>query len=243
MEIKEPVIKQVPVVEINDVEVLPPPIIPAAPLTQGLPFGFVPVIDMPCAETRERVASGKDLFNTDPKGVMVLCDAASPSFNPPDWNPNTAGFIVEPALPKPEQKQEEIAAKHLVVKAPRIQLPPPCPPSDAIAIGNLNASKTKRIKGYELRDGECVTLYTELRPIPEIVADQLPDIPVVLTTAGIALTATGTAVFAKPLGDYLLKAIKPTIKKVVKKVSTLLGKKQMVLSTSEKRKAQRASRK
>ena len=243
MEIKEPVIKQVQTLEIKEIEVLPPPVILGAPITQGLPFGFVPVIDMPCAETRERIASSTDLFNTDKKNNVILCDHAAPSFNPPDYYPE--GFVVQPPLPQPPTEPKELTAKDLTPKAPalRIDLPPPCPPGDALAIGNLNASKTKRIKGYELREGECITLYTELRPIPEIVGDQLPDIPVVLTTAGIALTATGTAVFAKPLGDFLLKAIKPTIKKVVKKASAFLGKKPKRLSTFEKRKAQRASRK
>jgi hypothetical protein len=243
MEIKEPVIKQVQALEIKEIEALPPPVILGAPITQGLPFGFIPVIDMPCAETRERIASSTDLFNTDRKNNVILCDHASPSFNPPDYYPQ--GFVVQPPLPQLPSEPKELTAKDLTPKVPtpKIVLPPPCPPGDALAIGNLNASKTKRVKGYELQDGKCVTLYTELRPIPEIVGDQLPDIPVVLTTAGIALTATGTAVFAKPLGDLLLKAVKPTIKKVVKKASALLGKKKKVLSTFERRKAQKAARK
>ena len=53
----------------------------------------------------------------------------------------------------------------------------------------------------------------------------LPDAGVVMTTGGIAVVATSSAIFAKPLADIVLKAIKPAIKTAMKKVQKILGKK------------------
>jgi hypothetical protein len=65
----------------------------------------------------------------------------------------------------------------------------------------------------------------------------------VATTATIAAVATTAAIFAKPLGDFLLKAVKPTVKKVIKKIKEKLGKKVAVESVLQRRKSQRALRK
>ena len=56
----------------------------------------------------------------------------------------------------------------------------------------------------------------------------------VTTTASIAVVATSSALLAKPLADLLLKVVKPAVKKVLKKVATLRGKKIPVQSRSEK---------
>ena len=56
----------------------------------------------------------------------------------------------------------------------------------------------------------------------------------VTTTASIAVVATSSALLAKPLADLVLKAVKPTVKKVMKKIASLRGKKLPVLSRSEK---------
>jgi len=60
-----------------------------------------------------------------------------------------------------------------------------------------------------------------------------------MTTGGIAVVATGSALLAKPLADILLKVIKPTVKKVMKKIATIRGKKIPVLSVEERREEQR----
>ena len=55
-----------------------------------------------------------------------------------------------------------------------------------------------------------------------------------MTTGSIALVATSSALLAKPFADILLKVVKPTVKKVVKKVAAIRGKKPKVLSLSER---------
>ena len=61
----------------------------------------------------------------------------------------------------------------------------------------------------------------------------------VTTTASIAVVATSSALLAKPLADLLLKAVKPAVKKVVKKIASLRGKTPPVLSAGERRAEQR----
>ena len=56
---------------------------------------------------------------------------------------------------------------------------------------------------------------------------------------GIAVVATTSALLAKPLADILLKAVKPTVKKVVKKIATIRKKPIPVKSSGERRAEQR----
>ena len=48
------------------------------------------------------------------------------------------------------------------------------------------------------------------------------------------MVATTSALLAKPLADLLLRVVKPAVKKVLKKVATLRGKKIPPQSVSEK---------
>ena len=78
-------------------------------------------------------------------------------------------------------------------------------------------------------------------PEPEIpwVEKYLPAPEAATTTAAIAVVATTSALLAKPLADLLLKVIKPTIKKVIKKVSQIRGKQVKIESVRERRDQQR----
>ena len=60
-----------------------------------------------------------------------------------------------------------------------------------------------------------------------------------MQVGGIAVIATSSALLAKPLADILLKAVKPAVKKVMKKIATLRGKKPPILSSGERRAEQR----
>ena len=74
---------------------------------------------------------------------------------------------------------------------------------------------------------------------PTFVEKYLPPLELVTTTATIAAVATSTAIFAKPVADLLLKVVKPTVKKVIKKIATLRGKKVVVESVKDRRDQQR----
>tara|TARA_A100001201_G_scaffold85550_1_gene75573 strand:+ start:417 stop:1091 length:675 start_codon:yes stop_codon:yes gene_type:complete len=81
----------------------------------------------------------------------------------------------------------------------------------------------------------------EPEPEPEIpwVEKYLPAPEAATTTAAIAVVATTSALLAKPLADLLLRVIKPTVKKVIKKISQIGGKKVKIESLRERRGQQR----
>ena len=107
---------------------------------------------------------------------------------------------------------------------------------------NLNKTQTAVIIGYEVVDGRCEPQLKAL-DVPAIIGNYLPAPGLVTSTAVVATVATTSAIIAKPLGDYLLKAVKPVVKKTVKKVKEKLGKKVPLESVLERRKYQRSLRK
>lgn len=230
---------------------MPPQSIPREPPIT-LQLGF-PVADIPgCVETRNSQPGNQEAYSNDPRGNVTICDGTMPSFRPLGFTPNTAGLqeAKQPTLNLGAKKTAE--RQHQPNKAP---LPPsalldtstvatelPCPPPDAIPLGAKNKSQTAVIIGYEQIDGKCEAIYEPLG-IPTIIGNYLPGAPVVITTAAIAAVATTAAIAAKPLGDFLLKAIKPTVKKTIKKIKERMGKQVHVESVRERRQNQRSLRK
>ena len=85
---------------------------------------------------------------------------------------------------------------------------------------------------------QCVQI-TEKVPLPEQIIAGLPSPGSVVMTGGIAVIATTSALMAKPLADILLKVIKPTVKKVMKKIAKIRGKVDPILSVAELQELQR----
>ena len=79
----------------------------------------------------------------------------------------------------------------------------------------------------------------EVKTLPQRIVEAIPTIPQAVNTAGTSAIAVSAAL-ATPL---LLKAIRPTIKKLAKKLQQAIGKKIKVESVSERRKFQRSLRK
>lgn len=202
-----------------------------------------PVVEVPgCVRAHRESSKSKILRDDDPRGVQILCDGNMPFFDPLIYSPEELVFTTPAEVPKvnPGEPEKPEPAKPEI---PAAAAPPvlPCPLPGSLPIGSKNKSQTAIILGYEIKDGKCVAIEERL-PVVEIINNQLPEVPVVVTTATIALVATTAAVLAKPLGDYLLKLIKPTIKKVVKKIAAIRGKTK-ILSTAQKRAEQRSLRK
>ena len=151
-----------------------------------------------------------------------------------------------PAEEKPaELKQPAVAtpsAAQFAADTPSVDPELPCPPPDAIPIGAQNKTQTAVIIGYEMVDGRCEP---QLKPldVPAIIGNYLPAPGLVTSTAVVATVATTSAIIAKPLGDFALKAVKPIVKKTVKKIKEKLGKKVPLESVLERRKYQRSLRK
>ncbi len=251
-EIPEIGIGAVQVPEIPTWRSIPPQSIPVEPpvtLQLGLP-----IIDMPgCVETRNTQPGNEKAYNTDPKGNIVICDGTMPSYRPLDFTPGTLTYgsakpptqIEQPPKKSAGKRSQPRGSSSLSSGEPDVSNLPielPCPPPDAIPIGAKNKSQTAIITGYQRINGICETQYEKL-DVPTIVGNYLPGAPIVMTTAAIAATATTSAIVAKPLGDLVLKVVKPLVKKTIKKIKAKLGKKIVPESVAERRKFQRALRK
>jgi hypothetical protein len=229
---------------------VPPQSIPQEPPIT-LMLGF-PVADMPgCVETRNTQPGNPDAY-TDKRGNFTVCDGTMPSFPAAlDFTPGTLtyGSAKPPAIdPKEKPAASQQPAKPPSPMAsnptgiPNVDTELPCPPPDAIPIGAKNKQQTAVIIGYERIDGECKAQLDPL-DIPTIVGLWAPSAPAAFTTAGVAAIGVTSAILAKPLGDILLKVVKPIVKKTIKKIKEKLGKKVVVESAWQRRKFQRSLKK
>ena len=250
-EIPEIGVQSVSVPEIPAWRSMPPQSIPNAPPIT-LQLGF-PVADIPgCVETRNAQPGNQSAYTDDPRGNVVVCDGTMPAYKPLDFTPGTLTYTrakpptIDPDIKKPaDQSSQPDRVSPVPGAAPdlsNVAIDLPCPPPDAIPLGAKNKSQTAVIIGYERINGKCEAIYEPLG-VATIIGNYLPGAPVVATTATIAAVATTAAIFAKPLGDILLKAVKPIVKKTIKKIKEKLGKKTKAESVWQRRKFQRSLRK
>ena len=215
----------------------PPQAIPVyPPVTQQI---GVPIIDIPgCVEAHERDdGKNENLKTDDPKGVKTYCDGQMPSFNPIDYNKDKLKYEYEPNVPpvKPPEKPETETPK-AETKQPKI---PECPTETQKLkepVGHVKGDK--KVTEYRLVGKECIQV-TEKLTIPDQIVGNIPSAGAVTATASIAVVATTSALLAKPLADLILKAVKPAVKKLMKKIATLRGKKTPIESVMFRRQEQR----
>ena len=152
-----------------------------------------------------------------PQAPPVTLDIGVPIIELPHFNPMEMEPEVEPQPVKPAKaKPAELpAAKPAPVKLPKKEPPAATAPA---------AEEQPP---------------AEPKPLTERIIEAIPTIPQAVNTAGTSAIAVSAAL-ATPL---LLKAIRPTIKKLAKKLQQAIGKKVKVESVSERRKFQRSLRK
>ena len=200
----------------------------------------VPIVDIPgCVEAHE-VDENNMLEGDDPKGVKTFCDGQVPSFNPIDYNKDKLQFTGEAQVPPvrapeaPEVKSPEVPKKTNTaeVKCPTEaqELKEP--------IGTLVEGGTKKIVEYRLVGKECIPVKEDIK-IPDQIVQAIPTAGSITTTGSIAVIATTSALLAKPLADLVLKAVKPTVKKVIKKIAAIRGKSVPVQSLRDRQAEQR----
>ena len=136
-----------------------------------------------------------------------------PHFNPMDMEPEVKQQPVKPARPRPADPPP-------AATPPPVKLPKKEPPSAAAP--ETPARPT-----------------VEPKPLTQRIVEAIPTIPQAVNTAGTSAIAVSAAL-ATPI---LLKAIRPMIKKLAKKLQQALGKKVKVESVYERRKFQRSLRK
>ena len=249
--VRTPKVSNVQIAELADRSWLdnPPQAVPkVVPVTIN---AGTPIVDMPgCVkvhkENVKQQSKNKMLVDDDPKGNTVLCDAGAPFYEPADYDYKDLSW--ETIYTETDQEAGGIDTGG-DVPAPDIDPPPPpktppqtaeeieCPPANARRIGDLNQAGTEKVTGYKLSPDKltCITEWEEL----SFTEQYLPSVPIVSTTATIAVVATSSALLAKPLADLLLKVIKPVVKKVLAKVDKIRGKKEKRLSVRERLLAQR----
>jgi hypothetical protein len=204
----------------------------------------VPIVDVPgCVEAHETNSKSNTIAGDDPKGLVTYCDGNLPSFNPITFEPNQ---LVPTPVPKVDTRQKEDKPD----PPGQVNLPNPTPPATAKVdcptpgqqakepVGTFVEGFRKKVTEYKLIGNECVQI-TEAVPLPQQIIAGLPAAGTVVTTSSIAVVATASALMAKPLADILLKVVKPTVKKVMKKIAKIRGKTVPVLSTAERRNEQR----
>ena len=200
----------------------------------------VPIVDIPgCVEAHE-VDENNMLEGDDPKGVKTFCDGQVPSFNPIDYNKDKLKFTgktqVPPVRPPeaPEVKPPEVPKK---TNTEEVECPTEAQELKE-PIGTLVEDGTKKIVEYRLVGKECIPVKEDIR-IPDQIVQAIPTAGSITTTASIAVVATTSALLAKPLADLVLKAVKPTVKKVIKKIAAIRGKSVPVQSLRDRQAEQR----
>jgi len=210
----------------------------AAPVTVNI---GVPIVDMPgCVEAHEANNGSKTLLADDPRGKVTFCDGTVPSYDPIEFQPNQ---ILPTQKPKVDTKQPETptAPELPIPKTPPATAKVDCPTAAQAAkepVGTYIEGFRKKVTDYQLIGNQCIQI-TEQVPLPEQIVAGLPSAGSVMTTGGIAVVATASALAAKPLADILLKVVKPTVKKVMKKIAKIRGKTPEVLSVRDRRDLQR----
>jgi hypothetical protein len=236
MEIKPIKIRGNEIPEVNIFDNSIPQVFTGYPIPVTVDIGM-PVVDIPgCVETRET----DDLREVDPRGNMTFCDGQVPSYNPPNFEPNQMLPTQRPKVDTKQPKPPE-APDLPIPKTPPATAKVDCPTPAQQAkepVGTYIEGFRKKVTDYQLVGNQCIQI-TEKVPIPEQIIAGLPSPGAVVTTGGIAVVATASALMAKPLADVLLKVIKPTVKKVMKKIATIRGKSVPVLSVAERQDLQR----
>ena len=182
-----------------------------------------PIINIPgCVESYGDETKSKTLMEDDPDGVKVYCDADTPSFTPMD-------FVADDL----EMVQEEYKPDFKIEPPPTPQ--PPTPETETPCI----PPKERDPITFQCIDPVEPVVGAVEEEVPIVIAEYLPEVTAVTTTATIAVVATASALLAKPLADILLRLLKPTIKQIINKAKGIVGNGQGQISVRERMIAQR----
>ena len=170
-------------------------------------------------------------------------DFIFPFFEPMRYNPVKMQRYKKPPTPTPPddetkpQKNKKNNSDTDTGLADTGEIEIECPAKDQqYRLGDIRNAKAKeQVIGFELVGDKCLEIWG-----PTNIADKyLPSSSVAATTFGITVVATTAAT----LTPILTKALKPLFKQLIGKVKKLIGKKDKVLSISERQKLQRSRKK
>lgn len=223
----------IPTVGINTIQPIqvhtwmaPPPVINAVEVPVTVNLG-TPIIQLPgCVQTHSQSTKSNTIAADDPNGVKTYCDANTPAFTPLDYVPEDLIYTKPSEIP--------------TYKAPPSETPPspeiPLTKPATATVTQQTESTEEPLPTRSIETTPVVETPVEVKPT---IADYLPSVPQVTTTASIAVVATSAALIAKPCAEFVLKTIKPTVKKTMKKIASLRGQTPQVESLLMRRLAQR----
>ena len=232
-------IGDVKIPEVRDWIVNPPTALPPSiPVTEQV---GVPIVDIPgCVEAHESNNNSNTVGVDDENGLVTYCDAGVPSFNPLDYDTNKMDFEYEtPVPPISPTKSPEVDTPEVPNTSNAATAKVDCPTESQRLkepVGHIKGDK--KVTEYRLVGKECIQV-TDKLSIPDQIVGNIPSAGAVTATASIAVVATTSALLAKPLADLLLKVVKPTVKKVMKKIAAIRGKKSPIESVMFRRGQQR----
>lgn len=207
--------------------------IPRVPVTDQI---GLPVIQYPgCVTAHE--SNEEQLKEDDPDKVKIFCDGGMPAFDPIDYNKDEIKMVsppVEPPKINPEVNDLKATPPPPVPNPPNTETEG-CPTEAqqlTAPVGSPTADGKQKITDYRLVGNQCIAIKEDLN-IPEQIVANIPSAGAITTTTTIAVVATTSAIFAKPLADIALRVIKPVVKKTITKVKMALGKKPRRLSKNE----------
>ena len=189
---------------------------PSVPVTVDI---GKPIVDIPgCVEVHPENkypdgTKNKQLAKDD--DTVTYCDANTPSFDAMDYTPEQ--LIITRDVPPPPVEPPPDPPTSPEVKPPNIpEGETECPAPNQPRVGDLTQNGEEKVVGHELQGTTCVVLYEPTTPVEKF----LPSTNQVSVTASIAVVATASAA-ATP---FLLRLIKPIIKKLTTTVQKKLGK-------------------
>ena len=232
-------IRDTTIPEVRDWAVTAPTAIPPySPIVEQV---GVPIVNIPgCVEAHESNNKSNTVGVDDENGLVTYCDAGVPSFNPLDYDANKMDFEYEtPVPPVAPTKTPEVETPEIPDTGKAATAKVECPTEAQRLKEPVNHIKgNKIVTEYRLVGKECIQI-TETLSLPAQIVGNIPSAGAVTATASIAVVATTSALLAKPLADLLLKVVKPTVKKVLKKIATLRGKQTPIESVMLRRGQQR----
>tara|TARA_Y100001938_G_C8068370_1_gene421642 strand:- start:465 stop:1151 length:687 start_codon:yes stop_codon:yes gene_type:complete len=221
---------KIPEITLPEVRTVEIPFYSTNPILQGQIPG--------CSFGHRDANKNRSLILGDPNGRTTSCpDGSIPSYTPMQINQSEIQLVIQ--QPK-RQEEKQSKGKPIpiipseIINQNKKQKEEPCPRPDDLPLFSKNKLQTHRIVKYEKINGECKQIL-ELLPPLQVINNYIPAPSLIVSTSVVVTSGVVAGSLAK---DYLLKAIKPVIKKISKKIAAIKGKTK-VLSVSERRKEQR----
>ena len=182
----------------------------------------LPVVQIPgCVAAHVDSDLQTELTTSDPSQVRIFCDAGMPMFDAMDYQPFLSLPVTKPEIPKLANNAAAPESSASAANSRKTNTGSRQSNQD-----QLPSSKPQCEEGEILRKGQCIKVE---KPEPQeftIGGKYLPPLGTGHNHRSNRNDRCGIISFtnARPIANWLLKLIKPTIKKIIAKIKKMLGK-------------------